>query len=78
METIEKNDQMNVNDWSMVTLNDFCFGDVTMSITKHCLHIYNPKGWVGLIPLEDIKTFTSNDSKINSEVNRFILEQISK
>ena len=77
MKTIENN-QMNVTDRSMVTINDLCFGDVTMFITEYCLQIYNPKGWVGMIALEDIKNFSSNDFRIDSEVNKFILEQISK
>lgn len=68
METIENKIVENVS------INDICFGDVTMLCKQHCLHIYNSKGWVGVIALEDIKTFTSN----NSEVNKFILEQISK
>ena len=76
METM--NEQMNVTNKSMVTINDLCFGDVTMFCNEHCLHIYNPKGWVCMISLEDIKSFSSNDSTIDSEVNQFILEQISK
>ena len=67
---------MNVTDRSMVTINGLCFGNVTLFITEYCLHIYNSKGWIGMISLEDIKNFSSNDSEIDSEVNQFILEQI--
>ncbi len=70
METIE----LNITKKSMIEINDFCFGEVTLYITEYCLHIYNPKGWVGMVSLEDIKKFTSNDSEIDSEVNQFILE----
>ena len=69
METIESKIVENV------TINGMCFGDVTILCKQHCLHIYNPtKGWIGVIALEDIREFSSN----NSEVNKFILEQISK
>ena len=74
METIE----LNVNEKSMIEINDFCFGEVTMFCNEHCLHIYNSKGWIGMISLGDIKSFVSNNSEIDSEVNQFILEQISK
>ena len=70
MKTIE----MNVTEKSMVEINDLCFGEVTMFITEYCLHLYNSKGWIGMISLGDIKTFESNEANINSEVNKFILE----
>lgn len=70
METIE----MNVTEKSMVEINNLCFGEVTMFITEYCLHIYNSHGRVGMISLEEIKTFFSYDVKIDSEVNKFILE----
>ena len=70
--------EMNVTNKSLIEINDLCFGEVTLFCKEHCLHIYNSKGWIGMISLEDIKNFSSNDSKINSEVNEFILEQISK
>ena len=74
METTE----LNVTQKSMVEINDLCFGEVTMFITEYCLHLYNSKGWIGMISLEDIKTFSSNDGEVDSEVNKFISEQISK
>ena len=77
METM--NEQMNVTNKSMIVINDLCFGDVTMNVTDYgIVNIYNSTGWICGIDLEDIKTFTSNNSEIDSEVNKFILEQISK
>ena len=69
---------MNVTNRSMITINYLCFGEVTMFITEYCLHIYNSKGRIGMISLGDIQKFESNDSEIDSEVNQFILKQISK
>ena len=74
METVE----LNITDRSLIEINDLCFGEVTMFITEYCLHIYNSHGRIGMISLEDIKNFNSNDPNIDSEVNKFILEQISK
>ena len=74
MET--KNNQMNVTTWSMVTINGINLGGVTMFCNEGCLHIYNFRGWVGIIVLEDIKNFSSDNPEIDFEVNKFILEQI--
>ena len=66
--------ELNITERSMIEINNLCFDNVTMFITEYCLHIYNPKGRVGMISLGDIKTFESNDPNIDSEVNKFILE----
>ena len=65
---------------SMITINGCVFGDVTMNVTEYnILNVFNSDNcWICGIDLEDIKTFTSNNSEIDSEVNKFILEQISK
>ena len=65
---------------SMVTINNVVFGNVHLNITEYgILKVFNSNGyWICGIDLEDIKDFTSNDSEINSEVNKFILEHISK
>lgn len=73
METKNNQNQMNVTD---ITINDLCFGEVKLFIKEDCLHIYNSKSWICGIALEDIKNISSNNSKINSEVNKFILKQI--
>ena len=64
---------------SMITINGCVFGDVTMNVTEYgIVNIYNLNGWICGIDLGDIQSFTSNNSEIDSEVNQFILEQISK
>ena len=63
---------------SMVEINDLCFGEVTIFCNEYCLHLYNSKGWICMISFKDIITFNSSDPNIDSEVNKFILEQISK
>lgn len=76
MET--KNNQMNVTDASSITINQVVFGDVTLNVKYGVLNIFNStnKSWICGIGLWDIKTFTSNNLEIDSEVNKFILEQI--
>ena len=75
METIN---ELNVTEKSMIEINNLCFGEVTLFCNEHCLHIYNSRSWIGMISLKDIKKFESNDSEIDSEVNKFILEQSYK
>ena len=63
-----------------ITINNVVFGNVNVTMNEYnILNVFNSDNcWICGISLEDIKSFSSNDSIIDSEVNQFILEQISK
>ena len=73
---METKNNLNVTTWSMVTINGINLGGVTMFHNEGCLHIYNFRGWAGIISLKDIKKFSSDNPEVDFEVNKFILEQI--
>ena len=69
-------EQINVTNESNLMINGVEFGNVTMFITEHCLHIYKYNHWIDTIITGDIKNFSSSNPEVDYEVNQFLFSEL--